>query len=467
MEKVKNYIKTALVYFLGNVFSKLIAFFLLPLYTNHLPPSIMGEFDYAVTILSFIAPICFFQIWDAMFRFSFDFEDEIYKQKVISNSFIVAFVGIIIYSVIYLTIQRMIGFNVGVLVYIYGLMIALNYLYSYLARVYRKNVLFSITGFINSLVVAICNIVLIVRYAMGLESLYIAAICGAIIQCVLIEVSLKPLSIISLKLYDTELIKNMIKFSLPLCIATISYWLLSGYTKVLIVHYLGTEENGLYAITNKFATLINMIVSIFQFAWNEMAYIYNKDRDRVNVYSLAVKYIIHYVIFASCGLMIVSKLLFPFIIGESYQRAIIFLPAAIIGVGMNSIAGFLGTIFSTEKDTKYIFWSTFFAAIVNILLGIILTPKYGLQGAMISLSISFLILFIIRLASLKYVIGIKIYFKHNYIYISAILVCTVLLFYTNYKSVYDVLYLILIVVAELIINKKLYLRGISYIRKRG
>ena len=131
MEKIKNYIKTAFVYFVGNVFSKLIAFFLLPLYTNRLTPSVMGEFDYAVTLLSFIAPICFFQIWDAMFRFSFDYEDEVQKKKVISNAFTVTFIGMGIYSIVYFFLNRIVKFNVSMLVYIYGLMIALNYLYSF------------------------------------------------------------------------------------------------------------------------------------------------------------------------------------------------------------------------------------------------------------------------------------------------------------------------------------------------
>lgn len=463
MEKIKNYFRTAFVYFVGNVFSKLIVLFLLPLYTNRLAPAIMGEFDYAVTLLSFISPICFFQIWDAMFRFSFDYEDENKKNKVISNTFMVTFCGIVIYSVVYWILQRIVGFKFAILVYAYGLVIALNYLYSYLARVYRKNILFSVTGFINSLVVAICNIVLIVNYNMGLESLYISAIGGALVQCIMIGICLHPLSAISLEEFDTVLVKNMIKFSIPLCVATISYWLLSGYTKVLIVHYLGTKENGLYAVTNKFAMLINMIVSIFQFAWNEMAYVYNKDNNRGKMYSFMTKYIIHYVLFASCGLMIVSKLLFPLIIGPSYQKAIVFLPAAVIGVGINAIAGFLGTIFSTEKITKYIFWSTFYAAIINIVLGVLFTKMYGLQGAMIALAISFLVLFIIRLICLKKVIGVNMYMSQCWL--SLVLILTIVIFYVNKSTVVDILFIVLLIGVEIITNSDFYIKCISCFRK--
>ena len=97
MDRIKNFIKNAGIYLIGSVFSKLIAFILLPLYTNCLMPDVMGEYDYAVTLMSFAAPVCFFQIWDAMFRFSFDYADENLKRKVVNNAFFVSFLGIFLY----------------------------------------------------------------------------------------------------------------------------------------------------------------------------------------------------------------------------------------------------------------------------------------------------------------------------------------------------------------------------------
>lgn len=456
MDKIKNYAKTAVIYFIGNVFSKLVALFLLPLYTNRLEPYVMGEYDYAVTLLNFAAPICFFQIWDAMFRFSFDYENENQKRKVVSNSFIVCVWGIVVFSLLLVVLQSVVRFQYIGLIYAYGLTIAINYLYSYLARVYRNNLLFSVSGFVNSLIVAICNIVLILRYNLGLQALYISVICGAIAQCIMIEIFLRPISKISLKDYDKKLITEMIKFSVPLCIATISYWLLSGYTKVLIVHFLGTEENGLYAITNKFASLINMIVSIFQFAWNEMAYIYNKDEGRNLMYTTATAYIIHYVIMASCCLMIVSKIMFPVVIGTAYQAAIVYLPTAIIGVGLNAIAGFIGTVFSTEKKTKYIFSSTFAAAVLNVVFGGILTKHFALHGAMIALAGSFMILLIIRIYWMNNYIGTNVKIcqaKH-----ALLIASTIIFFYVCNKTILDIVYLGILLLIEIIINWKLYKR---------
>lgn len=60
-----------------------------------------------------------------------------------------------------------------------------------------------------------------------------------------------------------------------------------------------------------------------------------------------------------CAILCIGvKLLFPFMIGSEYSRASEIIPILMIGVSSNAIAGFLGTIFMTERKTSYILIST-------------------------------------------------------------------------------------------------------------
>lgn len=427
MNKLVNFFQTAGLYFIGNVMSKIISFFLLPLYTSQLNPSTLGEFDYVVTLMNFFSPICFFQIWDAMFRFSFDYTDNENKERVINTSFFICVLGIMFYSMVFVVINGLNNFKLVPMVFLYGILVSLNYQYTYLARVFRRNALFSISGFINCLVVAVVNIFLIIYMKCGLESLYISSILGMVVQCIIIEWKLKTVRCISFRRIDKTLAVKMIKFSLPLCVATVSYWLLSGLTKVIIVNFLGNHENGLYTVTNKFAMFINMAVSIFQYAWNETAYMANKDVSRGELYNVVIKYLIQFVFAAACGLMILSKLLFPFFaVGAEYQDALKYLSVTIVGVAFNSIAGFLGTIFSTEKETKSIFFTTAAAAMLNCVAGPLFTKYVGLQGALMALAISFGVLMIGRLIILKrrwkVEIGWKSLFALMILFLTSILV---------------------------------------------
>lgn len=453
MEKIKIFLKTAGIYFVGNVMSKLIAFFLLPLYTNYLSPSVLGEYDYAVTILNFLAPVCFVQIWDAMFRFSFDYEEQGMKYKVVSNAFVVTLGGCLAYAGIFAVINGVVGFRNAILVFVYGAFVAVNYLYSYVARVFRYNTLFALSGTVNSLVAALCNIFLILKLHMGLESLYIAAIFGAVVQCLMIEGAIRPWKWISCKVVDIPLIKRMIRFSLPLCVATVSYWLLSGMTKVMIVQKLGTYENGIYTVTNKFSMLLNTVVSIFQFAWNELSYLGNKEGNRIQLYQLAVKYIFHFVVVCACGLILFSKIIFPYVIGADYLEAVDYLPIAVLAVTCNAIAGFVGTIYSTEKQTKYIFTTTVVAAAANLLLAPILTQSMGLFGAILALAVAFAVLLIGRLAMLKRTLGINVSCKTYGI--ALLFAVTFLIFEMCERMISVLFFLILLVTVEALVNRKL------------
>lgn len=461
--KIKSFFKTAGIYFVGSVLSKLIGFLLLPLYTNHLSPSVMGEYDYIVTIMSFLSPICFFQIWDAMFRFSFDYTSIKSKNKVMNNTLMTFLLGSLLYSICFIIISKFIFIQYFYLAIIYGFLISLNYLYTYIARAHQRNGLFVLSGFLNSLTVAISNIVMILYFDMGLSSLYLSAIFGSIVQVMMIEISIKPLKSFNIKDFDKDLINQMIRFSLPLCIATISYWLLSGLTKVIIVKQLGTYENGLYAVTNKFAMLLNTVVSIFQFAWNELAYVNNKDKNRKVMYQLATKYIIRFVIVSASILILFAKIVFPFIIGNDYIEALYYLPASIIAVSFNAIAGFLGTIFSTEKKTKFIFTTTVIASSLNLILGPVFTIKWKLMGAIVALLLSFGLLMLSRIIILNRKLDIKITGKS----LSAILVYpfTLLVFY-KCNNIYGIVSFILLIIAkELFVSRKFIINTINTIRR--
>ena len=69
MNHKKRFFKTASIYFLGNVVTKLISFFMLPLYTARLSPASFGYYDVSISVLNLAVPILFFQIWDGVFRF--------------------------------------------------------------------------------------------------------------------------------------------------------------------------------------------------------------------------------------------------------------------------------------------------------------------------------------------------------------------------------------------------------------
>ena len=204
--KFKRFIKTAAIFLTGNVLSKMVSFFLLPLYTSSIPPEQYGSYDIVISLINLIAPIAFLQVWDGVFRFSFDYEKEEDKQKVINNGTIVYLCGIIVYILLFLAVSAYFEIKYTEYAMLYGLLFGLQYVYTFAARVYLKNQIFVFSGVVNTLVTAILNIILILACEWDVKSLYVSHIIGVIIQIVMIEVSMGVLRRFKLSHIDKNLV---------------------------------------------------------------------------------------------------------------------------------------------------------------------------------------------------------------------------------------------------------------------
>lgn len=100
MNKATRFIKTAAIYFIGNILSRMIGIFLLPLYTKSFTPREFGNYDLIISLVSFFVPVIFFQIWDGMFRYGFEKNDVRGKYDLISNSLFIFTISIFFYSII-------------------------------------------------------------------------------------------------------------------------------------------------------------------------------------------------------------------------------------------------------------------------------------------------------------------------------------------------------------------------------
>ena len=68
-----------------------------------------------------------------------------------------------------------------------------------------------------------------------------------------------------------------------------------------------------------------------------------------------------------------------------------------VGVAFNSMAGFLGTFFMAEKSTNHILYTTLIVAMINTVMCSLFIDQWKLIGAAGILTVSFLLLMILRL----------------------------------------------------------------------
>ncbi|QUO31224.1 oligosaccharide flippase family protein [Faecalicatena sp. Marseille-Q4148] len=439
--------KTAFVYFAGNVLSKLVIFILFPLYTVYIDPVQYGNYDLACSIINLIAPIAFVQIWDAVFRFSFDSEKTKDKYALISNTFVVSIIGVGVYIILMTAVNAFMKFDYYPYVAVYGLAFAFQYVYAYSARVFLNNTLYVFSGVLNTIVSVVLNVILIVNFHWDVKSLYVSAIIGILLQILVIEWKLKLIKNFSIKDINFKVVERMVKFSIPLCIATVSYWLLSGYSRIILDKYVGGVEVGLYAVANRLASIVTVVMSIFQFAWNEAAYLMAQDEERKKVYKSFVDILLKTMCWIIAMLIIFIRIVFPFYIGPEYQDAVWIIPATIIGVSANAVAAFISTLFMTEKQTSFIMTSTVIASVFNVVFAIFSAKRFGIQGVVVTLMISFVILLVLRIWSMVKLQGIKL--GIDFLYALTALIISVILFYLISNTVFLIGILFVLIVLAL------------------
>lgn len=454
-----RFLKTTAVYFFGNVLTKIISFLLLPIYTAALLPAELGSYDLVNSVVSLVIPIAFFQIWDAIFRFSFDSNQKSEKEIIVSNGKYVFNICLVFYTIIFFIYSYLFKLNNPLLVYIFSISVGYQFLFGYISRAFMKNVLFVSTGVINSIVNITLNIILIKVFNFGVESLFISQLVGNFLQCIIIFINTKSTNGNNIK---KELIISMIKFSLPLSISTISYWLLSGFTQVYISMTLGVTYNGYLSISNRFSNLIVLGVGMIQYAWNETSYIAYSDENKTVFYEKALDYMTTGIFFLISICLIVIKIVFPILVNTNYEYASVIIPISLFGIAFNSCASFIGTIFLSYKNSTDVVKSTIISAITNIIMLFVLTKYLNLMGSVISLCISFIINYVLRISILSKKYAIKIKFE-NYKYLW-ITILTMIIYYLINNFIVLILYLILIFALLTYVYRELISSGISRLK---
>lgn len=434
MSRTRQFVKTSAIYFLGSVLIKLISFFLLPLYTSLISTVDYGLYDLYNSFLSVIVPVCCFELWNGVLRFALDFDDSQSRDKVISNSMLILPGSLILYTAAFLTVDYFIHFRYFWLVGSVGISTILCDMYQYTARGYGKNHHYVISGVVGSFASIASNVALILVAGMRLKALLISAIVGYAVQIVYLETAVGVVRKIKLEYFDRELIQRLILYCAPLSLNSAAFWFLSGFDRVVIKNYLGAQENGIYAVANKFTTVISLVVSIFLMAWQETAYSLGKEDKRCNYYSAGINHFNRILGFFAVLLIPATKVFFPFFVKGDFVSALYILPMYYVASLASALSEFLGSVFGAEKKTGALFYSTVAAALIDVLIMLLLVPVIKLHAVPLAILCGFSVNTAIRLKLLKKTAKIRLELK-TVVQFFVLLVISVWLFYESTRLI--------------------------------
>lgn len=452
--KYKRFFQTVVGYFLGNVFTKLVSFILLPLYTKLIDPEIYGIYGVNMTIVQLTVPIVFVCIWNSVFRFAAEENDEAGRYEVISAGLPVLWISSFICAGVLLVVHSFWNLYNPILVSVYAVANGFQYFYGYVARSMKDNKTFIISGCVNSTINLLLNWIGVAYLHHGIEVLYYSYIIGTVAQVVYIEFKYRTITHFHRDYVNKDRLGTFMRFGGPLAVNSVMQWLLTGLTQIMIANLMGIYYNGLYSVAIKFATLISLVVSVFEFAWLELAYDIAKNNNSASSYRRALNMLFGVLMFGSAALMLAIKIVFPHFIAKAYAGVLPIIPFIVVYASANALASFEGTIYMSYKAVNMLTISSLIAGTANYILLRILIPVIGFRGAMTALVIASVIMMLIRMIGLQTRFSIGLDAK-TIIYL-ILLPIAGFIFYSTDKTAHDIVGVLMIMVVFIFAARNLY-----------
>ncbi len=404
----KSYLaKNTLIFALGNFGTKMIGFFLVPIYTNILSTSEYGTVDLVATISTVLAPLIILNIGESLMRFPLDKGSD--DSGILSTGICLWVVSIIL-TALMTPIMRHIRLVADYSSYIscYTFALASSQLFLCYLRGKEKLVYYSIGNIINSLAIALLNILFLVGFKWGVKGYFLAYIIANLITALYACLAGNVLSDLKSFHIDRNLSRKMIKYSIVLAPNTFLWWITNSSDRLMVTAIIGAAANGVYAISYKIPTLLSTVAQIFNQAWSYSAIRENESKDK-NEYSNAVyNGLVGVTSIAASGMLLIIKPFLRIYVEKQFFDAWKYTPYLIIGFVFLSLGSFLATPYVVEKDSKGFLFSALFGAVSNILMNMLLIPLMGVSGAAFATCLSYVGVFIYRFVDTKKYIQIEI-----------------------------------------------------------
>lgn len=411
MKREKELLFNTAIIGIGNFSTKLIAFFLLPLYTSLLSTTDYGLCDLLITIATFLTPFITLLMEESMFRFLIDCKTNQEKEKIISQTILYTLVSCLIFTFLYIIINLFIKIKFSFLLYLYIISNVLVGLRNAITRGLGKIKLFALINFISSLIIILLNIILIYFLHKGVGSLLISFIIANLLTSLYIFLYFKIYNYISLKSYDKNKMKEMLKYSYPLVPNSISWTVVNLSDRIVISSVLGAASNGIYSISYKFPSIMDTFYGFFYSAWKESAAKTIKDSDSEKFY-ISVFSTLKSIMWSIVLMMIIIlPFCFNILVKNEFRTSYLYIPILLIAMYFSNMAGFFGGVFSAYKDTKVMGITTIIGAIVNFVVDLSLIYFIGIWAAAISTLASTVIIYYYRFIKTKKYLKLKVDYK--------------------------------------------------------
>ncbi|TDQ37652.1 lipopolysaccharide biosynthesis protein [Aureibacillus halotolerans] len=427
VNKIQKLMKNSLVFSVGNLGTKLILFFLIPVYTYHLTPSEFGTADLITVTSNLVLPLVTLSVFNGVFRFVMDKQYD--KEAVLINSIVIMIAGSILLVMLYPLLNRVLPFGEFTdYFYIIVILQALNTIFMQYIRGCHFVKLYALSGMISSFILFLSNIIFLVVLDLGIDGYLLAYVITLLFGCVFNFFAGNIHRHINFHKIKHKLMKDLLIYSVPLMPNALMWWVMNFSDRYIIAMILGASANGLYAVASKIPSLLNTVHAIFFQAWQMSAIEEFDSEEKDDFFSKIFDYLSTVLMLCTSFIIVHLHFIISILVSSEYIESWKYTPFLLLASLFSAFSAFLGTNYIASKQTNGVFKSSFIGALVNIIITLLLVPIFGVNGAAFATMISFLFIFLLRVIDTKKYVTIHFHVKKLFLMFFVLLLQIAILF---------------------------------------
>ena len=427
MNKYKTLLSNTLLISIGTFGSKILVFFMVRFYTGYLSPSDYGTADLITQTANLLFPIISMGITDGVFRFALD--NERGRRSIFTAGFLVITAGAVLFAAVIPVLRLVDEFRGYIwLIVIYTLASCYHSLCAQFIRARGNTALFAVQGIFNTALVIALNILFLAVMRIGVTG-YVLSVVLADFLCTVFLFIKERLWTFFTPHPRKKAFAKMLKYSIPLIPATIFWWITSVSDRYMVNGFIGSEANGIYAVSYKIPTILTLVSSIFMQAWQFSAVVESHgDKKEHAEFFTGVWCSFQAVMFLAGSVIIaLAKPAIGILSAKEYYSAWQYVPLLSASMIFTAFVSFTGTVYVVTKQSGISFFTAMVGAVINIILNFLLIPSpLGVQGAAIATFVSYFAVFLIRAVNTRKYIPYKLY--GGYVSVNTVIIAVQIVF---------------------------------------
>jgi O-antigen/teichoic acid export membrane protein len=235
------------------------------------------------------------------------------------------------------------------------------------------------------------TLLLVVTLDLGVKGVFLA---GLVAPAIALMIGLRTILRTVTGTFSRRELHTMLAFGLPFVPVSLATWVIQLSDRFFVLKFASAGDLGLYSLGVRYSNLLLLPVTAFGIAWAPFFLaLYNKDRvEELRVRGRTLSLVTLGLTWAAVAIAASSYTFFSVVTGRAFvdaHQVVGVLVPGIVAVGMNTV---LMSGISIARRTHYFIRYTFYAAGMNLLLNLVLIPRWGILGAALSTSLTYVAL---------------------------------------------------------------------------